>query len=133
MLESEKLDASETATVEDCELEKDGELVTDGLAPTVSDDVGVIESDEVRLEVEEDVIEGVGVDEPVPETVAVMLSEAELVTEPVPVELGVMDADAPRVREGVCVLEFDALSEDVEDDVGDGVGVLEVVPEPVAD
>ena len=107
--------------------------MTDALAPTVNEEVGVTESEDERLEVEEDVIEGVGVDEPVPETVDVMLFEAVLETESVPVELGVMDADAPRVREGVCVLEFDALSEDVEDDVGDGVGVLEVVPEPVAD
>lgn len=107
--------------------------MTDALAPTDSEEVGVIESDEERLEVEDDVIEGVGVDELVPETVAVMLSEAVLVREPVPVELGVMDADAPRVREGVGVLESDALSVDEDDDVGDDVGVLEVVRDPVAD
>ncbi len=107
--------------------------MTDALAPTDSEEVGVIESDEERLEVEDDVIEGVGVDELVPETVAVMLSEAVLVTEPVPVELGVIDADAPRVKGGVGVLESDALSVDVDDDVDDDVGVLEEVPEPVTD
>jgi hypothetical protein len=91
VLETEKLDACETAIIAGGELETDGGLETDALTSTVTDDAG----GKVRLEVEEDVGEGVGVDELVPETVAVMLSETVLVTEPVPVALDVMDADDP--------------------------------------
>ncbi len=121
------LEENETAANADCE------LVIDALAPTVSDEVGVIESDDDKLEVVEAVIEGVGVDEPVPDTVAVTLPEAVLVTEPVPVELGVIDAEAPRLKGGVCVLETDALIVSDDDGVHDDVCVPEVVPDPLAD
>jgi hypothetical protein len=55
--------------------------VTDALDPRDKLDVGVFEREGDMVAVDEAVVEGVGVDEPVPVTVAVTLSVAETVVE----------------------------------------------------
>jgi hypothetical protein len=106
--------------------------VTDALDPRDKLEVGVFDREGDKDAVDEAVIDGVGVDEPVPDTVAVRLPEVVLVIEPVPEILGEVDADAPSVREEVGVFETEALRVAVDDGVDDGVGVPVVVLELVA-
>ncbi len=106
--------------------------VTDALDPRDKLDVGVFEREGDKVAVDEAVVEGVIVDEPVPVTVAVTLSVAVLVIEPVPELLGEVEAEDPSVSEGVGVFETEELRVDVVDDVDDGVGVPDVVPELVS-
>ncbi len=111
--------------------EKDSELVpepvTDGLAPTDNEAVGVRDTDRESEIVELGVGTAVIVPDPVSEDVAVgvalTLAVAELVTESEPV----FDGLAPTDNEAVGEREADPESEAVEVGVIEDVGVLDVV------
>ncbi len=111
----------------------ESEHVFDELAPFVKDAVGVRDADREWLDVEVGDIVGV----PVLELVGVLVGVTLLVSLGETLELSetlaVMLALAPSVIDGVAVFESDALREDVDEGVDDGVLVPEVdsVPVPV--
>jgi hypothetical protein len=106
------------------------EPVFDELAPTVTEAVGVRDTDRERLVVELGVIDDVAVFElvgvpvvvPLPDSLAELLGVSEI--------LGVALALAPNVTEGVAEFDSDALREEVDEGVDDAVPVDDEVPEP---
>ena len=105
--------------------------VFDGLAPFVSDAVGVCVTDRERLNVGDGVLDDVGVPVEEGDPVGVPLSVSVDVVEGVPVLLGVLDALAPCVKLGVAVLETDEESVVVELGVCVGVPLVDAVGVPV--
>ena len=105
--------------------------VLDGLAPTVTEDVGERETDRERERVEDGVLEEVDVADAVGDPVEVPLFDRVEVVDGVPLLLADVDALAPTVTLAVAVPETDDDNEAVELGDCDGVPLVDVVGVPV--
>lgn len=100
--DDELVGVTEALAVDDVESVPVSLPVADGLAPRVTDAVGVRETERERLSVLDGVMDGVGVPDGVPVPVDVLLDDIVDVPDGVAVVDGVSDALAPRETEEVC-------------------------------